>query len=1096
MITFTNKGIRYNFIFLLCFSLNFYYLSAQKVYTTYLWHMDQPVYWADKSKDKPDSKQFAEESNRLKNSGSNMYPGSPVAHPTNNLEEIFSKADRVQAYQFSPRNAVNSIRDVSNAGAQLSISAGLMENIQSLGNKNQWGYTTGWMNAYKEAIGWKTAGGYPRLDVVGFTYDHVLSPLVSERTLTRQIKAHQYVANKYYGHVSKGYWPAEAAFSERIIKSLVDCGIEWSVVANSHLARTLSDYVHPFNINGNIEAPNRADQVTATGNNWYEGTIDGRGSRLAAPYCYQAHKARYIDPASGNSYKIDIVPMCNYISYVDGYSGANTGDISAKIEPFSNTSHPSIVLLAHDGDNAWGGGSSYYNEAVTSFTHAAANAGYQPTTIQEFLNSNPVPANDIVHVEDGAWVNAENDWGHPQFINWLWPLYSKTDYRFDPDGWTEDARNWAVITATDNYVCTAEDLEGGNLRIDKIADGGSAATNAEKAWHFYFGGLNSGFMYYGKAEDMEVKASMTGNIAIEYAQKVIDAHPNSDNTAPSVFIPQRFPYNPGSVGFGPTTGYKKVNYSSDFHVWTFAFDVSGLSSVKLKYRTDNDGLNPEESIQNETYNGGNEVGAWIEAEMTRRPMAQDPVDPELNFFILPKAKADLCYAEIKGLKDKLVDYYVEATDPKGNVFRSPIQHVYVSNGDGDNNNGTSGNVSWSPTAPTTANTITIICKNATATSKLHWGVNGWTTANAAYQPAGTVASTGGAVETPFILVDGNWQVVLGPFNNPAQQVTKLNFVIKHDSGWDNNNGSDYLINIAAVTTDNPVAQNITKTINQNEKYTFKLSDIGFSSPKNNSFKAIKIISLPSTGQLKYGGVQVILNQLIPDLSQMTFEAATSNAGFNYKVIDNEDLESDAVYSISFTVNDPAAESITVSFFRPTDWGTSGVSIWAWNNAGNLFSAWPGVAMTDKGNGWYSYTFDPAVTSVNVIFSKAGNPQTVDITGITQSTCYQASGMNGNKITVTSVSCPATEVDMHQSRISMIVYPQPAIDRFVVELPNTGYQGLYNLSVIDLNGKKQMCRTFSESSSIFNRENLKSGIYLIKVSAENGEYEFISRLSLK
>ena len=134
----------------------------------------------------------------------------------------------------------------------------------------------------------------------------------------------------------------------------------------------------------------------------------------------------------------------------------------------------------------------------------------------------------------------------------------------------------------------AEDLEGNNLRIQYIADGGSAATNAEKAWHFYFGGLNSGFMYYGKAEDMEVKPSLTGNIAIDYALKVIQANPGTDNTAPSVLIPQRFPYNPGSTGFGPTTGYKKVNYSSDFHVWTYAYDVNGLSSVKLKYRTDKD----------------------------------------------------------------------------------------------------------------------------------------------------------------------------------------------------------------------------------------------------------------------------------------------------------------------------------------------------------------------------------------------------------------------------------------------------------------------------------------------------------------------------
>jgi hypothetical protein len=84
-------------------------------------------------------------------------------------------------------------------------------------------------------------------------------------------------------------------------------------------------------------------------------------------------------------------------------------------------------------------------------------------------------------------------------------------------------------------------------------------------------------MYYGKAEDMEVKASLTGNIAIDYARRVITANSGTDNTAPSVFIPQRFPYNPGGYAFGPITGYKKTAMSSDFHVWTFAYDVVGAA---------------------------------------------------------------------------------------------------------------------------------------------------------------------------------------------------------------------------------------------------------------------------------------------------------------------------------------------------------------------------------------------------------------------------------------------------------------------------------------------------------------------------------------
>lgn len=1063
-------------LFLTTFSIS---VNAQKVHTSYLWHMDQPVYWADKSKDKADTKQFAEESHRLKVSGQNRYPGSTVSHPTNNLEEIFSKADRVQAYQSSPRNAVNSIRNLPNAGAQLSISAGLMENLQSLGAKNQWGYSASWMNPYKEAISWKTTDGFPRLDVVGFTYDHALSPLVSERTLIKQIKAHQYVANKYYGFVSKGYWPAECAFSERIIKALVTCNIEWSVIANSHLARTLSDYEHPYNINGNVDAPNRADLVNTKGLNWFDATIDGRGSRLAAPYCYQAHKAQYIDPATGTAYKIVVIPMCNYISYVDGYSGANTSDIASRIAPFSNETHPSIVLLAHDGDNAWGGGSSYYNEAVTSFSHAAASAGYMPTTIQQFLNDNPVPSSDIVRVEDGAWVNAESDWGHPQFINWLWPLYSKTNYRFDPEGWTEDARSWAVITATENYVNMAEDLEGNNLRIQYIADGGSAATNAEKAWHFYFGGLNSGFMYYGKAEDMEVKPSLTGNIAIDYALKVIQANPGTDNTAPSVFIPQRFPYNPGSTGFGPTTGYKKVNYSSDFHVWTYAYDVNGLSSVKLKYRTDKDGVNPVESNENDTYTGGSEVSQWSEIEMTRRPMKADPTDDsELNFFIQPMAKADLCYAEITGLKDTLVDYYVEAIDMKGNIFRSPIQHVYIESGDGSNGGSTNPDVSWTPEKPKTNENIIISCKNATAASRLHWAVNNWTLPNAAYQPSGTVVATGGAVQTPFTNYDGVWQVVLGPFNNPAQAVSELNFVIKHESSWDNNGGNDYKITVETAATNNPTAQNINKTINQNDSYTFSMVDLGFKSPLNNQFGYISIIKLPENGQLLYNSVPAVINEKYTDPTKLVYQAATTNAYFNFVIADNQNNESDATYTASFNVVDPNITPITVSFKKPQEWGSAAVNIWAWNSGGNIFSTWPGPQMQAQTADWYNYTFNASVETVNVIFSKNGTPQTVDIMNITQSACFESDGMTSNKINVKATNCYSS-LPKSQAEEVVKIYPQPAGDYFYIEFSKPISENSI-IEITNMRGQTIISKPVNGNTAKIQCDELSVGIYLLKV----------------
>ena len=39
-------------------------------------------------------------------------------------------------------------------------------------------------------------------------------------------------------------------------------------------------------------------------------------------------------------------------------------------------------------------------------------------------------------------------------------------------------------------------------------------------------------------------------------------------------------------------------------MWTFAYDVSGISSVTFNYRQDKDGINPLNDISNEVYRSG------------------------------------------------------------------------------------------------------------------------------------------------------------------------------------------------------------------------------------------------------------------------------------------------------------------------------------------------------------------------------------------------------------------------------------------------------------------------------------------------------------
>jgi len=72
-----------------------------------------------------------------------------------------------------------------------------------------------------------------------------------------------------------------------------------------------------------------------------------------------------------------------------------------------------------------------------------------------------------------------------------------------------------------------------------------------------------------------------------------------------------------------------------------------------------------------------------------------------------------------------------------------------------------------------------------------------------------------------------------------------------------------------------------------------------------------------------------------------------------------------------TVN--PATGFTVYFWRPSSWGT-GINIYWWSAqpAGVLADGtWPGVAMTNDGNGWYSYAFTN-ITSTNLIFNDGSN----------------------------------------------------------------------------------------------------------------------------
>ncbi|MCX6893910.1 MAG: hypothetical protein NTZ16_00020, partial [Verrucomicrobia bacterium] len=581
--------------------------ANSSVHTSWLWHLHQPVYWPDRSSYKAtDHYEDAWDTIRQQDAG-RLHPAPE------NLRTIFGWGDRIAAYQYQPKNTVQGLLGYANAGAQVSFSGALIENVQSLGAANQLGYGNGWNNNFTTARNWTTSSGKPRMDMVNFTYHHALAPLISDETLEMELKIQQRQMQIFWGATpgtSRGYFPAETCFTERMIPVLKKMNIDWSIIGNTHLARACPDMPIVTGSGGEMcDLPNRADQINPPqgAGNYQRMQIDRGCSPIQVmPFGFQLHYARYVDPDTGAESKLIVVPSDQVLGWKDSYSQWDLNLINA-IAARNDPAKPSLVLCAHDGDNAWSGGSSYYNEWVPNMAGQAASRGYEPTTVEQFISEFSPSPSDVVHVEDGGWVYADGDMGSPIFANWHWPpsIVGSSPNIVDPSlGVSDKADNWRVIIATENRVKTAQQISGITPNVDQVRDPGSFSgtpNGVELGWHYYLGSLDSGFVYYGCHDDECQRATAAQSNAVRNTSSYL-SNLTADATPPTIFVPQRHPWNPGGTNFGVQYGYRvTVATNSDFWVWTYAYDVSGVTNVALKFR--NNDTNPPTSDQFKTYAG-------------------------------------------------------------------------------------------------------------------------------------------------------------------------------------------------------------------------------------------------------------------------------------------------------------------------------------------------------------------------------------------------------------------------------------------------------------------------------------------------------------
>jgi hypothetical protein len=464
---------------------------------------------------------------------------------------------------------------------------------------------------------------------------------------------------------------------------------------------------------------------------------------------------------------------------------------------------------------------------------------------------------------------------------------------------------------------------------------------------------------------------------------------NNDRTAPTVLKPQRFPYNPGGYTFGwfnnvpgvDTRFLKRMN--SEFYIWTHAYDVSGIpdGNLKVKVRIDNDGTNPIASNQNETFAGGNEVGSWVTITMSKRelPKTREALNAaaangQIDYFLPTNEVADYYFAKItdsnlSGFRDKLLDYYVEATDAKGNVHKSDIQHVYVENFSGAGGGGgttPSSIVTTSPTTPVAGSPVTITYDPA--------GRN-LASANPVYIHIAPNEWVSRIIPRPqMTLNEGKWQYTYTP---PAG-TTNLRVVFtanpesSNNLAWDNNGGGDWNLSVnstpiteapaaptglsATVTSSTTISLSWNSTATASSYIVYR-NGISIATPQDPNYADTNL-----SPETTYTYTVVAVNSIGNSASSTQVPATTPFAPVGNTTI-----------LILDPVSNPETTSANYTFIgRAGALFTTGLR---WSNAANSSS---GSITTPSGNitnGWEWNTTIPLATGSNAVTFSGDYPTT-------------------------------------------------------------------------------------------------------------------------
>ncbi|QMV43932.1 carbohydrate binding domain-containing protein [Cohnella cholangitidis] len=686
--------------------------------------------------------------------------------PHDDLVSYYSHHAKKGAYLSWPWNVATDLRNNhSQAQMHVTMSGAVVNNVNSIiqrgnvsdYNNPNWGQP--WRNAYNNLL---TTNGKKTLDLIHFTGHHTMGPLAGNDYMLKDLiyqgatLAQPYFMGNSYKS-SKGFFPTELGFSERIIPVLQKLGIQWSVIGNNHFSRTLRDYplLNSPGTDTMVSPPNRADlQNTSNVGSWVSQNMFNEQQVVhnKYPFASTPHWVRYVDPATGQESKVVGIPVAQAESWEEGYNGSTK---ATALKPFEGiSSQKQFFVVAHDGDNNMGRAGSeetWRNAGNVTYT----DTGVKGMGIDEYLRTNLPAANDVVHVQDGSWIDTRDSSSDPTWYHWHLPFgiwksqfssFNQVNQTsFAPkknlsgidDGMTVSfeygyhylERNFALLQAALNYAKTAEQIwleehpnywqpttaldnevtyPGNQLNPWMLSfpvkgnaanDYAGGANPAELAWYFLLPAMDSGFGYYDENVDDNVKPTLSFNQSLFFSKPYVQAKLAKDKVGPSVWWPQRYPYNPGSANISKAEGWTLHHFNNSFAIYTYAYDTSGIQDIKVKVRAHTSKVADASDNTFKVYDPAalqaagvpgidtSKVGAWTEYPMNARDLTPDingvdwqPSGKAVMAKVPAQEIGNLYYSYINDYRDQLLDYYIEATDSKGNVTRSEIQQVYVGAG--------------------------------------------------------------------------------------------------------------------------------------------------------------------------------------------------------------------------------------------------------------------------------------------------------------------------------------------------------------------------------------------------------------------------------